>query len=152
MKHRILKVGPAAIVSAIVFLVVSATPALHPQAATSIVTAKVAGARNSDGNLRIALRSAPETIMQGKTVDIDANTMATTVVFEAVPHGTYDIAVIHDENKNGQLDFAETGMPLEGYGFSNNPAKRPGPPNFDESKFTLDQPAKSLEVELIYWP
>jgi len=44
------------------------------------------------------------------------------------------------------------GMPVEGYGHSNNPEKRMGAHSFDETKFTLSQPVTTLEIQLIYWP
>lgn len=116
------------------------------------LTVKVTGIRNTEGDIRVTLRSDPQTMVQSKVVDIDPKTMTATAVFKDVPQGTYDVAVIHDENKNGKLDFNEMGMPMEGYGHSNNPPKRMGPPNFDESKFTLAEPGKSIEIELIYWP
>ena len=34
--------------------------------------------------------------------------------------GTYAIKLFHDANGNGQLDTNAVGMPVEGYGFSNN--------------------------------
>jgi uncharacterized protein (DUF2141 family) len=40
--------------------------------------------------------------------------------FEAIPPGTYALAVIHDENSNGKLDTDLLGIPTEGYGFSND--------------------------------
>jgi uncharacterized protein (DUF2141 family) len=120
-------------------------------AAKGSVAVKVTGIRNDYGNISIALRSGPTTIVQGKIAEIDTKNMTATVVFVNVAPGTYDVAVIHDENKNGHLDFNEVGMPLEGYGHSNNPAKRPGPPSFDETKFTMADQGLSLNIELVYW-
>jgi uncharacterized protein (DUF2141 family) len=116
------------------------------------LSVKVTGIRNTEGNVRVALRKGPEAVVQSVTAEIDAKTMTATAVFEGLPQGSYGVAVIHDENKNGKLDFNEMGMPLEGYGHSNNPGKRMGPPNFDETKFTLSQPAITVEIQLIYWP
>ena len=36
--------------------------------------------------------------------------------FEDIPAGTYAIAAIHDENRNGKLDMNWLGVPKEGYG------------------------------------
>lgn len=119
--------------------------------ATSTLTVKISGIRNTTGNIRVALLSDASTRVQGKVVDIDAKTLTATAVFENVPQGTYGVAAVHDENMNGKLDFSEQGVPLEGYGHSNNPARRPGPPDFDEYKFALNQPAQSIEIALIYW-
>jgi uncharacterized protein (DUF2141 family) len=116
------------------------------------LTVKITAIRNADGNLRVALRRDENTIVQGRTVDIDPKTLTAKIVFDNVPEGSYDIAVIHDENKNGTLDFNDVGMPIEGYGYSNNPPKRPGPAPFDETKFALNAPSTSIEIALIYWP
>jgi uncharacterized protein (DUF2141 family) len=40
---------------------------------------------------------------------------------------------------------------LEGYGASNNPEKRMGPPDPSEAKFTLNQQKTTIEIKLIYW-
>jgi len=119
---------------------------------TASLTVKITAIRNADGNLRVALRSDENTIVQGRTVDIDPKTLTAKVVFENVPEGSFDVAVIHDENKNGTLDFNDVGMPIEGYGYSNNPPKRPGPAPFEETRFALNAPSTSIEIALIYWP
>ena len=79
------------------------------------------------------------------------NNKTSTCSFDPIPAGTYAVACFHDENKNGKLDMNEMGIPVEGYGHSNNPAKRPGPPNFDETKFKLSNPGTSIEIRLNYW-
>jgi len=127
--------------------------AAHSQASAQCrVTVKVTGLRNATGNVRAILRSGPETVVQHKEVEIDAKTMTAEAVFTDLPPGTYGVAVIHDENKNGVLDFNEMGMPVEGYGHSNNPSKRQAPPSFDETKFTLNPGGAVIEINLIYWP
>jgi uncharacterized protein (DUF2141 family) len=114
------------------------------------ITVTVTGIRNTTGNVRVALWSDSNTVAQLKVVDIDPKTLKATAVFEEVAPGTYGVRVLHDENNNGKLDFDEMGMPLEGYGHSNNPEKRPGPPNWDEYKFVLDKDT-TMEIRLIYW-
>jgi uncharacterized protein (DUF2141 family) len=42
------------------------------------------------------------------------------------------------------------GIPKEGYGASNNPKKKMGPPSFEETKFQLNGTDQSLEIKLIY--
>jgi uncharacterized protein (DUF2141 family) len=42
------------------------------------------------------------------------------------------------------------GMPKEGYGASNNPKKKMGPPNFDEAKFQLSGTEQLVEIKLMY--
>ena len=119
---------------------------------TGKLTIKVTGIRNTEGNIRIALRTDENTIVDSKIVEIDPKTSTAEAVFDNLAEGTYGVAVIHDENKNEKLEFNDSGMPIEGYGHSNNPAKRPGPPSFDETKFAFAAPGSSIEIALIYWP
>lgn len=113
---------------------------------------KVHGFQNADGNLLLYVRSDATTAIAARTLQIDAKTMTVQAVFDNLPEGTYGVSAIHDANKNGQLDFNDVGMPVEGYGHSNNPAKREGAPNFDETKFSLGKTDVSIDIELIYWP
>lgn len=86
--------------------------------------------------------------------DADAVTRsvpATTrlVRFDALPVGGYAVAVIHDENGNAKLDtFA--GIPREGFGFSNNPAIRFGPPRFAAARFRHAGDATAQQVRMRY--
>lgn len=137
---------------AIVFAVPGAALAAAQTPAKCSLSVKVTGLHNTDGNVKLILRSGPDTVVQRQVAEIDSRTMTTTAVFENLAPGTYGVAVLHDRNNNGKLDFDDAGMPLEGYGHSNNPAKREGPPRFDETKFTLTEPTTSIEIQLIYWP
>jgi uncharacterized protein (DUF2141 family) len=85
-----------------------------------------------------------------QSVDISSNTLSAETTFRDLPYGTYAVAVLHDENGNGKMDKNFMGIPKEGYGASNNPRKRMGPPGFDEAKFSVTQPAQTIEIRLIY--
>ncbi len=118
---------------------------------TGKLTIKITSIRNAEGNIRVALRSDENTIVASKIVEIDPKTLTAEAVFDNLAEGTYGVAVIHDENKNEKLDFNDSGVPTEGYGHSNNPERRPGPPSFDETKFAFAAPGSNLEIALIYW-
>ncbi|MDD4148996.1 MAG: DUF2141 domain-containing protein [Bacteroidales bacterium] len=53
-----------------------------------------------------------------------------------IPDGTYAISVYHDENNNSDVDFSFLGLPVEGFGFSQNPRIYFGPPKYKECTFT----------------
>jgi len=116
------------------------------------LTVRVTGFHNTDGNLLLQVRSDPNTVIVARAVEIDGKTMSAQVVFDNLPEGTYGVFALHDPNKNGRFDFDSMGMPVEGYGHSNNPAKREGPPDFNETKFTLGKTDVTIEIKLIYWP
>lgn len=120
--------------------------------AVCTVTVHVAGIRNANGDILVSLQRDAVNVVDSRVVEIDPKTMTATAVFKNVPEGVYGLFVVHDENKNGMIDMDTAGIPLEGYGFSNNPATKAGPPSFDEFKFQLKQPGNSLDIKLIYWP
>lgn len=70
--------------------------------------------------------------------------------FEDIPAGTYAIAVIHDENMNGELDTNMFGIPTEGYGFSRDAKARFGVPSFSDASFLYDGKNLDLTMSLHY--
>jgi len=66
------------------------------------------------------------------------------------PLASTPVSVFHDENMNQKPDKNFVGVPKEGYGASNNPKKKIGPPSFDETKFQLSGTEQSLEIKLMY--
>ena len=88
--------------------------------------------------------------MRLQQADIDAQTNSAQFVLQGIPYGVYAVSVFHDENLNGKLDKNFVGAPKEGYGASNNPRKRMGPPPFSEASFAVNQPEKSVEIKLMY--
>jgi uncharacterized protein (DUF2141 family) len=71
-----------------------------------------------------------------------------TVVFENLKPGKYAVSVIHDENKNKDLDKNKLGIPKEGFGFSNNVLGSMGPPTFERAQFNLSPDQKDLDIDI----
>ena len=72
-----------------------------------------------------------------------------TIKTNELPFGDYALAVMHDENKSGNMDYNLIGLPTEKYGFSNN--KRPGlfgPPNFKACRFVIDKPEVTIKITI----
>ena len=116
------------------------------------ITVTIDGFRNEKGYVMVALHNG-ETEFPGedafKTQSVEVEEGAIEVVFEKVPAGEYAIAVMHDENGNEELDFNSYGMPLEGYGFSNEAKGEMGPPDFDDAAFDASEDTEAY-VELMY--
>jgi uncharacterized protein (DUF2141 family) len=134
----------------------AAAPAVAP--ATSTLTVHVTGLRNATGKVSVLLfqdgKGFPlefASAVAMKQVEIDAQTMTAKVVFEKLPQGAYAMVVLHDENMNGRMDFDGQGIPLKGYGISNNPPQRQAPPTTDEALFQLKQAEAETEIKMIYW-
>ncbi len=71
------------------------------------------------------------------------------LTFENVPGGTYAVAVIHDENGDGELERNFIGIPSEGVGASNRATATLGPPSWDDAKFEVAGDAKTT-VDIRY--
>jgi uncharacterized protein (DUF2141 family) len=71
--------------------------------------------------------------------------------FDNVAPGTYAIAVLHDENSNGDMDYNIIGMPIEGYGFSNNVrARMLMAPSFKAASFEVRGEETELSIKIVY--
>jgi uncharacterized protein (DUF2141 family) len=71
-------------------------------------------------------------------------------VFNALPAGTYAVAVFHAEHNETQMETGLFGKPKQGYGFSNNPASTFGPPSFNSAAFEYKGGSLNLPVQLSY--
>jgi uncharacterized protein (DUF2141 family) len=70
-------------------------------------------------------------------------------IFENLPSGRYAVNILHDENKNGEIDKGFI-LPIEGVGFSNvNKLGLLNGPSFIKSSFELKTDS-TLTVKIIY--
>nr|WP_256261288.1 DUF2141 domain-containing protein [Xanthomonas vasicola] len=111
----------------------------------------VSGLRSQQGKLRIAVIASAAQLdsaqppVQAQTLPITSSTPH--IQFKNLPPGRYGVMINHDENANGKLDTNLIGVPVEGYGFSNNPTgmRKPG---FDEIVFDLPASGKRISVQM----
>jgi uncharacterized protein (DUF2141 family) len=117
---------------------------------------KILGIRNSAGTVACALFKGPDgfpteymhsatNIMMMKVQDKQAR-----CDFADIPPGTYALAVIHDENKDGKLEANWVGVPTEGYGFSNDAKALMSAPSFDVASFPYNGQNLELTISLNY--
>ena len=85
---------------------------------------EISGIRNSDGLIRLAFFVSESNFKSEKPAFerlLDKTPLKNgnlVVRFDSIPPGTYGIALLDDENKNGNLDYGFI-LPKEGIGFSN---------------------------------
>ena len=72
------------------------------------------------------------------------------VVIDDMPYGEYAVSVLHDENLDGQMESTLLGIPKEGFGFSGNPKAKLGPPDYDDVRFLLLAPEKTMTIVMQY--
>lgn len=70
--------------------------------------------------------------------------------FLDVPPGTYALAVIHDENRDGKLNTNFLGVPTEGYGFSSGAEAVMSAPSFEAASFSYEGQNLELTIKLNY--
>jgi uncharacterized protein (DUF2141 family) len=133
--------------NALLFATITIAASSVPHAAhagnTATIVLEVSTFRNTHGFLGCQLYPKGEDFPDNwsahrdmrKRVPVTGPT--TSCTFPDMPPGTYGAAVIHDENGNGKLDKNFLGMPLEGYGISNNHTHALSRPTWNESKFAV---------------
>jgi len=73
-----------------------------------------------------------------------------TVTFDDLLLGTYAVAVLHDENRDQQINQGSFGIPTEGFGFSGNPMVQTGAPEFAEAAvFVVGN--TTTDIEMVYF-
>lgn len=70
--------------------------------------------------------------------------------FSDLPFGEYAVAVMHDENRNQELDTNLFGIPREGNGVSNNAVGRLGPPSFEQAAFRFERNNQTIAIKVRY--
>ena len=84
-----------------------------------------------------------------KCVDVPIKNKTASIAFDAVPKGSYAIAIFHDENGNNKMDKNFLGVPKEGYGASKNKLPFASAPSFRDNQFQLkEKETVHLEIRL----
>jgi len=129
-----------------------------PAPAKSTLTIRITGFHNAKGKANIALfRDAKgfptdtASAVESQRLEIDPQTLSVTAVFKNLPQGSYAVAILHDENLTGKMDYDSQGIPQKGYGLSNNPDTSQGPPTPDQATFSVNQAESGIEIKMTYW-
>jgi uncharacterized protein (DUF2141 family) len=69
---------------------------------------------------------------------------------EGVRPGHYAVAVMHDEDADGEFDTGFLGIPTEGYGFSRDARGTLGAPSFDSAAFEYEGGVHGILVTMRY--
>jgi uncharacterized protein (DUF2141 family) len=122
--------------------------------ATGKIEVVIDNVRSSDGVIGVALFNAKQGFPDRNALAFEGRSVPASkhceVIFENVPYGTYAVSVLHDENGNGKMDKGFLGIPKEGFGVSNNPEIKMGPPSFAESRFELKNNELKLNIMMKY--
>lgn len=136
----------------LIALTLALAPLLAPcTARAGDVTVTLTGIRATTGVVKLALAGSAASY-DGKAPPVQgtgapATGETATFTFKDVAPGRYAVMVTHDENGNGRMDTNAIGMPLEGYGFSNNPNVM-RKPTWEEAAFAVGADGALLTIEL----
>ncbi|NGM87507.1 DUF2141 domain-containing protein [Parapusillimonas sp. SGNA-6] len=126
-------------------------------AAAADLTLRVAGLKNAEGKVAIAVFAGPDGFPRddGKAVrrvrlPIDASSRSALTVMRDLPAGDYAVAVYHDDNESGRLETNIFGLPQKGYGFSRNVRPKMRAPSFDKARFSLPEQGAELDIAVGY--
>lgn len=110
---------------------------------------------SNDGSMLVSIFKGKEGYTQQKpflTKSLEIENLTATWKIDSIPQGEYIISSVHDENVNGKLDFATTGMPEEAFAFSNNAQPKMGPPNPDEMIFSIKENENAVQnIKMLFF-
>ncbi len=150
---------PAPALAAVLVIAAGLAPssvrADSPPAEDKIVV-KVASLRSSSGSVRCSLYDNADgfpteqkhVVARVRAVIKDK---AATCTFKSPKRGQkYATVIHHDENDDGVFQRGALGMPLEGYGFSNNVRPVLSAPSFEACQFSFGGGQTSLTINARY--
>ncbi len=140
LTHRLLTTVCAIAVGGIVLA--GATP-------TATLEVTVNNVRSAEGQVRVAVYVEDNWLGQEPVARVwtPAQGESVTAKFE-LPLGEYGVAVLHDLNDNGDMDYRLGRLPKEPYGFSNNAKPRFSAPKFKDAAFLLGEDGLAIAIEL----
>jgi uncharacterized protein (DUF2141 family) len=100
-----------------------------------------------EGDILAALHTQ-DTFMKGPGIanyKSEAHKGQMTFTFKNVTPGTYGVSVLHDLNRNQQMDYQSNGMPTEPYGMSGNEMHM-GPPSFETVRFEVGSEDQDISI------
>lgn len=120
---------------------------IHIGAAVSesfTINVKITNVRNSQGKIQLQIYKNQETFAKEspwKVIQVPKDGVKDKTIhyqITGIPAGTYGIAILDDENRNGEMDYSFM-KPKEGFGFSNYYHTAWSKPKFDSFKFVLKE-------------
>ena len=116
---------------------------------SAALTVTVTNVQSTQGRMRVAVYARDDWLGQDPVARVLTPAKGATVTARFdLPPKTYAVAVLHDLNDNGAMDFKLLRLPKEPYGFSNGARPRFGPPKFRDAAFELGAEGLAISIEL----
>jgi uncharacterized protein (DUF2141 family) len=123
---------------------------------TATITVKIDGFKGTEGVALVVLYDSAESWLKipkaAQVAHAKITGSALTVELKGVKPGSYAVSVIHDENKNNELDmrWLPYPRPKEGSGASGEAENSKAAPKWESSKFDVPAEGKTINVALKY--
>jgi len=119
------------------------------------ITFSVNGVNSDKGMISAQLFYGEEDYLLGKPlqkVSLPAKKTGVIFIFPNLVNGSYGIRYFHDENSNSELETNLFGIPVEGYGFSNNAKPNFGPALYQDLQFHVEKDEDNIinDSQVIY--
>ena len=82
---------------------------------------------------------------------VDAKKGESEISLGKLKPGKYAISFLHDENRDGKMNFNFVGMPKEGFGFSRDPRIMFGPPDFSKCVIEVGETEARVSMKAKYF-
>ena len=141
---------PSPVVWLVVILAVASTSWVR-QASADDLTVRLTGLRNETGQMLVGLHSSAGSFPSRwqRAFAVRRVPVGSPVTFEGIPAGRYAVIAVHDEDGDGAMTKTFIGLPVEGFGTSNNPTFF-GPPRFGPAVFDL-RGSSTIDVRIVYF-
>jgi uncharacterized protein (DUF2141 family) len=103
---------------------------------------EITGLRNDKGVVMLQLMDSVQQTVAEKMDSIRGGKCTITIV--ELKAGKYACRFFHDENLSGKMETGRFGIPMEGYGFSNNASGMFGPLPFKKWIFEVNADKKII--------
>lgn len=123
--------------------------------ASYAIDVRVLGVRSDRGNVTFVLYGdkPQDFLVKGKKIfrqRFAANKGTVEFCVVLPKPGVYAATAYHDENGNGKFDKNWAGLPVEGFGVSNNPTTFLAPPSHNQAAFAVSHGRTSVDIEIKY--
>ena len=123
------------------FLATITSLLLTTTAFAGTVEFNISGVNDDSSKLYVQIFKGEENYQNGNAESATITTSKdgkASIIFSNLDKGDYALRFFHDQNNNGKLEMNLFGMPVEGYGFSNNAQPNFGPVSYQQIRFSVD--------------
>ncbi len=121
---------------------------------TAVLSLTVTNLASGQGTVYVAIYDRADRFLDPEAkraaAQVSARQGQVTIRVPGLPPGRYAVAAYHDENDNGRFDQGLLGVPLEGFGFTRDPAVVPTRPSFDDAAIPVTAPETRQTLRMRY--